>query len=61
MSKEDKETKYIMETDVPGKIQQKLNTWKAKYDIEIILVSAPTIVEGQIINTVLIKRSPKSN
>lgn len=55
----DKETKFIMETDEPGKIQQKLNTWKKDYNIVIIALSAPALVDGRLISTMLVERSPK--
>jgi len=49
----------IVLADQSSKVQQKLNQWRHIYDIKILQISAPAMIEGKIYVTMVIIRTPK--
>lgn len=46
---------YIIVSDSPSGVQKKLNQWRHEYDIEVIAMTSPTVLEVCI----LLKRTRK--
>lgn len=52
--------KHVIEVNQPSKIQQKLNQWRHMYDVKILHVSPPALVDGEYIITMCIQLGEKS-